>query len=263
MSSRLQDSLAVKRPVWGGWVVGPTAIGPEEFARTGYDYVGFDTQHGYLDDADVATMLRRLEYVPIGTVVRLPSVNVDAIGRVLDAGADAVIVAMVESAEQASAAVAATRYSPTGVRSFGPLRAGLGVDPDELEARAMVFAMVETRRGVDALDEICSVPGLSGVYVGPADLSISMGHGLRGMSSAPEVAAAIGHIQRTAASAGLLTGIHANDGATGNAMAQLGFDVITLASESQALRRGAAAHLAEATHAETTTTDHPTSRGYQ
>jgi len=58
--SRLQAALAAKDQVWGGWVVGPTVIGPEEFAQTGYDYVGFDTQHGYLDDADVALMLRRL-----------------------------------------------------------------------------------------------------------------------------------------------------------------------------------------------------------
>ena len=71
--SRLQAALVEKDRVWGGWVVGPTVIGPEEFARCGYDYVGFDTQHGYLDDADVATMLRRLEHVPIGTAVRLPS----------------------------------------------------------------------------------------------------------------------------------------------------------------------------------------------
>ena len=71
--SRLQAALAAKDQVWGGWVVGPTAIGPEEYARCGYDYVGFDTQHGYLDDADVAGLLRRLEHVPIGTAVRLPS----------------------------------------------------------------------------------------------------------------------------------------------------------------------------------------------
>ena len=86
-------------------------------------------QHGYLDDADVALLLRRLEHVPIATAVRLPSADPAPIGRVLDAGADAVIIAMVESAEQAAAAVAATRYAPAGVRSFGPLRASLGHRP--------------------------------------------------------------------------------------------------------------------------------------
>jgi hypothetical protein len=142
MTVRLQAALAAKPHVWGGWVVGPTIIGPEEFARAGYDYVGFDLQHGYLDDADVALLLRRLEHVPIATAVRLPSPAPAPIGRVLDAGADAVIVAMIESAEAAAAAVAATRYAPTGVRSFGPLRADIGLDPAEHETRASVFAMM-------------------------------------------------------------------------------------------------------------------------
>ena len=143
-TSHLQQALARGKPVWGGWITGPTPIGPEEFARAGYDYVGFDAQHGYLDDADIATMLRRLEHVPIGTAVRLPSADPAPIGRVLDAGADAIIIAMIESADQAAAAVAATRYPPAGVRSFGPLRASLGNDTAALESRVSVFAMIET-----------------------------------------------------------------------------------------------------------------------
>jgi 4-hydroxy-2-oxoheptanedioate aldolase len=244
--SRLQDALAAKDHIWGGWVVGPTIIGPEEFAQAGYDYVGFDVQHGYLDDADVALLLRRLEHVPIATAVRLPSADPAPIGRVLDAGADAVIIAMVESADQAAAAVAATRYAPAGVRSFGPLRASLGVDTAALEAAADVYVMIETARGLAALDEICAVPGLTGVYVGPADLAISMGHRLADAWTHPDVGAAMSEIQTIAAAAGLITGIHAGTGDLGKAMAQSGFRMITLTSESQALRRGAAAHLSEA-----------------
>jgi 4-hydroxy-2-oxoheptanedioate aldolase len=244
--SRLQEALAAKPQIWGGWVVGPTNIGPEEFAQAGYDYVGFDVQHGYLDDADVALLLRRLEHVPIATAVRLPSADPAPIGRVLDAGVDAVIVAMVESAEQAAAAVAATRYAPAGVRSFGPLRASLGLDPAALEARASVFAMVETAHGLSALDGICAVPGLSGVYVGPADLAISMGYGPADAWTNPAVRDAMARIQATASAAGLVTGIHAGAGKLGKAMAEIGFRMLTLTSESQALRRGAAAHLREA-----------------
>src|SRR5271170_7408180 len=115
-ASRLQQSLALGKPVWGGWITGPTSIGPEEFAHAGYDYVGFDAQHGYLDDADISGILRRLEHVPIATAVRLPNADPAPIGRVLDAGADAVFIAMIESADQAAAAVAATRYAPVGIR---------------------------------------------------------------------------------------------------------------------------------------------------
>src|SRR4029079_6239608 len=101
------------------------------------------------------------------------------------------IVAMVESPEQAAAAVAATRYAPSGVRSFGPLRADLGFDPAVHEAGARLYAMIETARGLAALDEICAVPGLSGVYVGPADLAISMGHRPAGARTDPGVRAAM------------------------------------------------------------------------
>jgi 4-hydroxy-2-oxoheptanedioate aldolase len=244
--SRLQEALAVKQRIWGGWVVGPTIIGPEEFAQAGYDYVGFDVQHGYLDDADVALLLRRLEHVPIATAVRLPSADPGPIGRVLDAGADAVIVAMIESAEQAAAAVAATRFAPAGVRSFGPLRASLGHDPVALAARVSVFAMVETAHGLLVLDDICTVPGLTGVYVGPADLAISMGYTLAEAWTATDVLDAYTRIHATASAAGLVTGIHAGVGKRVKAMAELGFRMITLASESQALRRGAAEYLREA-----------------
>ena len=204
-------------------MVGPTIIGPEEFANAGYDYVGFDVQHGYLDDADVALLLRRLEHVPVATAVRLPSTDPAPIGRVLDAGADAVIIAMVESAEQAAAAVAATRYAPAGVRSFGPLRASLGLDPAALEARVSVFAMVETAHGLSALEEICGVPGLTGVYVGPADLAISLGHRVADAWTHPAIGDAMARVHKTASAAGLVAGIHASSGTRGKAMAEAGF----------------------------------------
>jgi 4-hydroxy-2-oxoheptanedioate aldolase len=245
--SNFQQALHKTTPIWGGWITGPTLIGPEEFARAGYDYVGFDAQHGYLDDADIAGMLRRLEQVRIATAVRLPNADPAPIGRVLDAGADAVFIAMVEAADQAAAAVAATRYPPAGLRSFGPLRASLGLDPAAHEARVSVFAMIETAAGLQNLTAICAVDGLAGIYIGPADLAISMGVDPVGSTRHPEVLDAIVYIHRVATEAGLVTGIHANEGKTGHAMAQLGFAMITLAAESQALRRGAIEHLREAT----------------
>jgi 2-keto-3-deoxy-L-rhamnonate aldolase RhmA len=216
--SNLQRALNGTTPIWGGWITGPTALGPEEFARAGYDYLGFDAQHGYLDDADIARILRRIEHVPIGTVVRLPNADAAPIGRVLDAGADAVVIAMIESADQAA-----------------------------LESRVSVFAMIETAAALSGLSQICAVEGLAGIYIGPADLAISVGVDVTGATKHPAVLDAIVQIHRAAAEAGLVTGIHAGDGKTGRAMAKLGFRMITLAAESQALRRGAAEHLREAT----------------
>lgn len=245
--SPLAAALAANRQVWGGWVAGPTTTGPHTFARIGYDYIGFDIQHGYLSDADVAVLLRGLEHVGIGTVVRVASPAAAPIGRVLDAGADGVIIPMVETAQQAAEAVAATRYAPRGVRSFGPLRTDLGVDPAVLQERVSVFAMVETAAGAAAIDEICAVDGLTGVYVGPADLAISQGHAPSEAWHQAQVRDTIMAIHEAATAAGLVSGVHAGGGTFGRKLAEQGFRMITLASESQALRRGAAAHLAEAT----------------
>ncbi|MCX2930802.1 aldolase/citrate lyase family protein [Mycobacterium sp. CVI_P3] len=244
--SRLQQALAGKPQVWGGWITGPSFAGPDEFARAGYDYVGFDIQHGYLDDADVAVTLRRIEHVPIATAVRVPSPAPAPIGRVLDAGADAIIVAMVDRPEQAADAVAATRFAPEGIRSFGPLQASLGHDPVALASRVSVFAMIETMAGLDAVADICAAPGLAGVYVGPADLAISLGVGVVKATGNPKVLDAMVRVQQAATAAGVVSGIHAGDGVTGKELAALGFQMITLAPESGALRRGATAHLAEA-----------------
>lgn len=244
--SRLQAALAAKTQIYGGWVVGPTIVGPEEFARAGYDYVGFDVQHGYLDDADVALLLRRLEHVPIATAVRLPSADPAPIGRVLDAGADAVIIAMVESADQAAAAVAAAKFPPAGIRSFGPLRPSLGIDPAEIESKSDVFAMIETSRGLDAVGEIAAVPGLSGLYVGPADLAISLGYGPTQAWTESAMAETMKRVEAAAAAHAIVSGIHAGTGKLGKTAARWHFRMITLTSESQALRRGVAEHLAEA-----------------
>ncbi|WP_059017315.1 aldolase/citrate lyase family protein [Mycobacterium sp. M26] len=245
-ASRLQQALAGKDQVWGGWITGPSFLGPDEFARAGYDYIGFDIQHGYLDDADVAVALRRTEHVPIATAVRVPSEDPAPIGRVLDAGADAIIVAMVDDPQQAADAVAATRYTPDGVRSFGPLRASLGHDPAALQDRVSVFAMIETARGLAAVADICAVPGLTGVYVGPADLALALGADAAGATADPRVRDAMVRVAQTATSAGVVAGVHAGSGKVGKELAALGFQMITLAAESQALRRGAAAHLADA-----------------
>lgn len=246
MTSALTAALHRRRPLWGGWITGPTLLGPEQFAAAGYDYVGFDAQHSYLDDADIAGMLRRIEHLPIATAVRLPSADPAPIGRVLDAGADAVIIAMIESADQAAAAVAASRYPPAGVRSFGPLRASLGRDLTVLQARADVFAMIETAAALADVEKICAVTGLAGIYVGPADLSISMGVEVGQATTHPELREAMAHVHRVASAAGVITGIHAGSGAAGQVLAGLGYQMITLATESRALHRGAVAHLNEA-----------------
>ena len=110
--------------------------------------------------------------------------------------------------------------------------------------------MIETAAALSDLDRICAVDGLTGIYVGPADLAISLGADPVGATRHPEVLDAIVRTHRAATDAGLVTGIHAGDGKAGRAMAELGFQMITLTAESQALRRGAAEYLREAREVE-------------
>ena len=193
-------------------------------------------------------MLRRIEHVPIATAVRLPNADAAPIGRVLDAGADAVVIAMIESADEAAAAVAATRYPPAGVRSFGPLRASLGYDTAALESRVSVFAMIETAAALSwpqrdlrrrrAGRTLCRAR-----RSGPLD-------GRRCRRRNQDIRPCwtpMGESIARRPMPGWSPGFTPGDGKTGRAMAQLGFRMITLAAESQALRRGAAEHLREAT----------------
>ena len=142
-------------------------------------------QHGYLDDADVALLLRRLEHVPIATAVRLPSADPAPIGRVLDAGADAVFIAMIESAEAGRSGGGRHQVCPY---RCAQLRSATG-KPRSRSRRAGSQSRVcsrwsRPRRASLALDEICAVDGLAGIYVGPADLAISMGYTCRAWTEA-------------------------------------------------------------------------------
>ena len=151
---------------------------PNGSGRLGFDYVAFDAQHGLIG---YDGLLRGLMAVDAGHravgVVRVGANDQYLIGRALDAGAVAVIVPLIDNAEQAAQAIRYTRYAPTGVRSYGPMRSALRIGPNPAEAheQVAVLAMIETADGLANVEEICAVPGLAGVYIGPYDLRISLG----------------------------------------------------------------------------------------
>src|SRR5215470_17793280 len=162
----------------GGWCVIPSPFSAELMGRSGFDWVCIDTQHGLIGYDQMAPMLQVLAITGTPAFVRVPWNAPGDIMKALDAGAQGVIVPMVNSAEEARAAVGACRYPPDGYRSWGPIRAALGVDgyaPATGNRRVVVAVMIETAKGVAAADEILSVPGVDAVYVGPNDLAITHG----------------------------------------------------------------------------------------
>ena len=162
----------------GGWLTIPSGISAEVMAHAGFDWVCVDMQHGQIEYAQMVQMLQGISSTDTVPLVRVPWNEPGIIGKCLDAGSWGVIVPMVNSAEEAAAAVAACRYAPVGHRSYGPLRANYYAGFDYFSRandEVLCIVMIETRVAVEKVDEILSVPGVDAVYVGPADLSVTLG----------------------------------------------------------------------------------------
>ena len=174
----LRAIWAQQEAALGGWLTVASGTSAEIMAHGGFDWVCVDMQHGMIDFSQMVQMLQGISSTDTVPLVRVPGNEPGIIGKSLDAGAWGVIVPMVNSREEASAAVAACRYAPEGIRSFGPLRANYYAGFDyftRANREVACIVMVETRTAVDNVEEIVSVPGVDAVYVGPADLSITLG----------------------------------------------------------------------------------------
>ena len=149
----------------------------EEFALAGFDYVYIDQQHGLTSQDTLLEMLRAIARSSTTPLVRVAQNNAALIGQALDAGAEGIIVPMVNNAREAQQAVDACRYYPEGTRSWGPIRAkyGLGTDPATVNREVLCLVMIETAEALANVDEIVQTPGVDGIYLGPADLGISLG----------------------------------------------------------------------------------------
>jgi 4-hydroxy-2-oxoheptanedioate aldolase len=164
--------------------------------------------------------------------------------KALDAGAQGVIVPMVNSGEEARQAVSASRYPPDGYRSWGPVRAALGVDgysPESANRRTVVAIMIETADGLANMDEILDVPGIDAVYVGPNDLAVS--HGLPPSSTAEnrEHEALIRSILAACRRHQVVAGIHCGSVETAKRWLEAGFGMVNVNSDAVFMRERAEA----------------------
>ena len=228
----------------GGWLSLPSSISAEIMAATGFDYVCVDMQHGLIDFSDLVPMLQGLTTGTCTPFVRVPQNLPGHIGKALDAGAMGVIVPMVNTVEECEAAVAAARYAPVGNRSFGPARAGAvqGADYwDRANADVAVIPMIETVHAVEAIDDILAVPGVDAIYVGPADLSVSMGFNPR--SNEPAFLSTLDEIVAACNRHGVVPGMHATT-ATAQDRIDRGFRFVTVTADMSSLRTKVAEDLA-------------------
>jgi 4-hydroxy-2-oxoheptanedioate aldolase len=208
MRTDLKQNWAAGKPAFGGWCSSGSAFTPEIMASEGFDFVGLDVQHGLYGYESVVSAIRAVNTTPAASIVRVPSLDPAFAGKVLDAGAHGVIFPMVETADDAAAAVAACRYYPRGARSFGPIRAGVlfGRDPEVLASLAVCIVMIETARAVDNVDQIVAVEGVDAVFIGPGDLAITYGMAPAAAPVPGVHADAIEAVRQTATNAGLAVG---------------------------------------------------------
>lgn len=223
----------------GSWLMLADSVVAETVGRAGFDYVCVDNQHGIIDYAATVGLLQALDLGGATTLVRVPANEPGVIGKMLDAGADGIIIPMVNSVAEAEAAVRACRYAPAGARSYGPTRAALRTDDYHAGAndRMLCIPMIETVAALEALDDILAVPGIDAIYVGPADLSITLGLPPGNNDGTPSFDDALAAILAGCARAGVRAGIHSTPALAASRL-DAGFDFVTVTADLGALRSG-------------------------
>ncbi|MFF4767300.1 aldolase/citrate lyase family protein [Streptomyces sp. NPDC001255] len=247
-SARWGELLRTGRPLYGMWLATGDPYTAEICAGAGLDWLMLDMEHAPNDLRSVLTQSQVLAAYPPQVVVRPVDADPAGIKRLLDIGVRNLMVPMVESADEATAVVAATRYPPAGIRGVGSALARASVwnrDTAYLrgaDAGITVTVQVESPRGIEQVERIAEVPGVDAVFVGPADLAASMGH--LGEPQHPEVVSAIEKALGAIRASGKAAGINAFDEAVarryvaaGATFVLVGADVTLLARGSEELAR--------------------------
>lgn len=241
-----KEALAKGERQIGCWMSFADGQIAEIMGTCGFDWLVIDGEHAPNDIRSIRDQLIALTASPSHPVVRVPVGETWMIKQVLDAGAQTVLVPIVESADQARELVRACHYPPKGVRGVGATaaRATMFGSVSEYiqtaDQEVCLLVQVENRAGIDALDEILQIEGIDGVFIGPADLSTDMGH--QGNSAHPEVRAAIADAITRIKAAGIAPGIlGVSEEATqayldmGAQFLAVGIDVLVLAQNARAL----------------------------
>ena len=216
------------------WLGIPSTITAEIVSKQGFDSITVDLQHGLNDYLTAVPMLQAIANCDATPMVRVPWLEPGIIMRLLDAGALGVVCPMINTPGDAERFVRYCRYAPDGDHSFGPARAVVVHGPDYpklANENIVTLAMIETEQALENVDAIARTPGLTALYIGPSDLSLSMGYEPRPDHDEPTVVAAIKRILEAAKEGGIKAGIHCQAPAYAKEMIALGFDLVTLGTD--------------------------------
>ncbi len=240
MTNALKTRLGEGKACLNGWLAIPSGYAAEVMARSGWHSVTADLQHGVQDFLSMVQCFQAAAAFPVTPMVRVPSNEPGIIGKALDAGAWGVICPMVNTAAAARALVDACLYPPAGSRSNGPTRASVYGRPGAIyqsfaNDQLLVLPMIETRQAVENLEEILDVPGISGVYVGPSDLGLSLGLSPTLDREEPHVLDIYRRIIEGTRRRGLIAGLHNAQPLYAARMIEMGFRLVTITSDASLL----------------------------
>ena len=241
IDNRLRRNFETGVPTINGWLSMGSAFAAEVLAEQGFDSLTVDMQHGLNELKDAVAAFQAIRASGVVPLARVPWLEPGIIMKTLDVGALGVICPMINNREQAERFVSFMRYPPEGIRSFGPTRAAISAGADyasKANGQVMGLAMVETLEGYENIDEIVSTPGLDGIYIGPADLTIGLTNGRLAPGfdrQEEEMLTAIRRILEAAKGAGILAGLHCGSPEYAAKAIGWGFELITISTDARLL----------------------------
>jgi 4-hydroxy-2-oxoheptanedioate aldolase len=239
LSPSFREQLATSdRSLIGMWACSGSTLVTEVAAGSGLDWLLIDMEHSANTLESTLLQLQVVAAYPIAPVVRVPGNDTVAIKQILDLGAQNIIVPMVSSADEARAAVSATRYPPEGVRGVGSALAR-SARWNRVDGYLQDSVQHETTAGVEAAAEIAAVDGVDAVFVGPSDLSASMG--LLGQQTHPDVVAAVQQVFAAVKAAGKPVGVNAFDPSAADSYITAGADFVAVGADVAMLARASEA----------------------
>ena len=241
--NKLKEIFKQNKSVINGWLQIPSSFSAEVMAHQGWDSLTIDMQHGVIDYPNALQMLQAISSTDTIPMARVNWNEPGQIMKILDAGAYGVICPMVSNREQAEKFVQACQYPPKGYRSFGPIRGLIygGSDyANHANDEILKLAMIETSEALQKLDEIMSTPGLDGIYIGPADLSLAIGQkpafdNPEGSPTYEQIINILEHAKKN----NLVAGIHNATPEYAQKMIDLGFQLVTIGSDQRYMSAGA------------------------
>jgi 2-keto-3-deoxy-L-rhamnonate aldolase RhmA len=252
LKSRVKSRLKDGKTALG---VNLTVMHPDsirEVSNSGFDWVLFDLEHGPCTVETVNQMIQQISGSDASPIIRVVWDDRNAIKRALDTGAFGIIVPWVSTGEMAEEAVSYSKYPPAGLRGCGPGRAARAwgmttVDYiDVANEELLVAVQIEREEAIDNLEDIVTVDGVDATWIGPADLSLSMGLDVGGAHSHPRVLEAMERVVEVCESAGVAPGIAAGGSAEYiNDLIQRGFRFILVQGDLGLLGLGCESYLKE------------------